>query len=147
MSKIRRDCPTTSDLNDEYCQHECQTLFTDYQDRNFGNVRWLDRHTLQCPKNHAMTRHQLLRDPNDASRVRYVYHCCRVADEVVAILTEEYTGWTWHPNGAWTAHYLDRQSVSCPANSLMRMWKLDTTTSNLRLIKMCYAKFNISAAT
>ena len=68
-------------------------------------------------------------------------------DEVVAILTEEYTGWTWHPNGAWTAHYLDRQSVSCPANSLMRMWKLDTTTSNLRLIKMCYAKFNISAAT
>jgi|DEB0MinimDraft_4_1074332.scaffolds.fasta_scaffold25755_2 hypothetical protein len=57
----------------------CYEMITPFNDDGDGNMRYLDRHSVECGEGYALTSFGLERNTND-SRIAYRYNCCRMPE-------------------------------------------------------------------
>jgi hypothetical protein len=76
--KAASEAPNTMTFNYECAPlpglTKCTNMYTGWNDEGGGNMVFLDRHNVACPKNSLLNRVHLVRDGN--GRYRYEYTCC-----------------------------------------------------------------------
>ena len=109
---------------------------TPWQDGGSGHVRYLDRHTLDCPDKHALTKYTL--DKHTDGRIRFEFECCSIYRSALAIRRSFF-----HETSRTIEHgeniYLDRQVIKCPGdNQLIKSMQMRSTTGLLWFRLTCY---------
>jgi hypothetical protein len=94
-----------------------QTQLNDYGN---GQSIYLDRHSLECPPTHALSKIQLTGQViNDPKQIQYNYRC---TDANIKNLSDHDTG--YNDEGNISVIYFDRHDVKCPDNSVLNSVKL-----------------------
>jgi hypothetical protein len=94
-----------------------QTNLNDYGN---GQSIYLDRHSLECPPTHALSKIQLTGQViNDPKQIQYNYRC---TDANIKNLSDHDT--RYNDDGNMSVIYFDRHDVKCPNNSVLNSVKL-----------------------
>ena len=108
------ECIDNPNLNNEFINK--QTQLNDYGD---GKYVYLDRHDIECPSTHALSKiHLTGQADTDPKEIRYNYRC---TDANITKLTEHNTGYMYDGNEHLI---LDRPDIRCPDNSALNSVRL-----------------------
>ena len=93
---------------------------TNLDDYGNGPSVYLDRHSMECPSTHALSKIQLTGQViNDPKQIQYNYRC---TDANIKKLSDHYT--EYNDEGNTSVIYFDRHAVKCPNNSVLNSVKL-----------------------
>jgi hypothetical protein len=121
---------TNENPNKFYYHYECadnsnqhpniidkQTNINDYGN---GQSVYLDRHSMECPPTHALSKvHLTGQVDNDPKQIQYNYRC---TDANIKNLSEHDTG--YNDEGNMSIVFFDRHDIKCPDNSVLNSVKL-----------------------
>lgn len=122
------ECIDNPSLNNEFINK--QTELNDYGD---GQHIYLDRHNIECPPTHALSRiHLTGQIYDDPKQIRYNYRC---TDANITKLTEHHTDYNGDGN---TDLCFNRHDVKCPGNSALNSVRLSREPSSYEKFRFDY---------
>jgi len=108
------------------------TVTNSYQTSAGGNIFYLDRNLCSCNKG-AIGYFQIQRSGDN---LRY-YTTCPKGSAITGPEMIKYTNYN-ATNGDKSVNFLDRHNMSCPANHVLRNFKLERNPSNMSNIRYKY---------